>query len=67
MNSPCCNASQNGCTTSEIMRLLNSINNTPISECCDDRMNLRFRICNALPAEVRRSERRHERSLVDPM
>jgi hypothetical protein len=26
----------------EIMRLLNSINNTPISECCDDRMNLRI-------------------------
>jgi hypothetical protein len=39
MNSPGCPAAQNGCTTSEIMRLLNTIANTSISECCDDRMN----------------------------
>jgi hypothetical protein len=41
-----CNAAQNGCTTTEIMRPLNSINNTPINECCDDRMNLRMGICD---------------------
>jgi hypothetical protein len=47
MNSPRCIAAQNGCTTSETMRLLNSINNTPISECCDDRANRRMGICDA--------------------
>jgi hypothetical protein len=51
MNSPRCIAAQNGCTTSETMRLLNSINNTPISECCDDRANRRIGLCDR-PAEA---------------
>src|SRR5450755_4262677 len=57
MNSPRCTAAQNGCQPqkSEIMRLLNSINNTPISECCDDRANRRMDFCDAasLPAPSR--------------
>jgi hypothetical protein len=53
MNSPRCTAAQNGCTTSEIMRLLNSINNTPISECCDDRAN-------------RRKAQRTQRTAIEP-
>jgi hypothetical protein len=54
MNSPRCTAAQNGCTTSEIMRLLNSINNTPIRECCDDRANRRMGICDE-PCHPRRT------------
>jgi hypothetical protein len=35
------------------MRLLNSINNTPISECCDDRANPRIHHRTDLPANGR--------------
>jgi hypothetical protein len=42
MNSPRCNAAQNGCTTSETIELLNAINNTPINECCNHRRNPRI-------------------------